>query len=192
MFGGNIVNNKMKTGIKILDAMTTNPVTIEIGSSLQDCAKIMAEKHVGGIIITDEGVLTGILTERDIVRKVVAEGKDALNMKVGDIMETKLHKISPAKDVYDAIIKMSELNIKHLPVVDENKFVGLITIKDVLKIQPQLFDFIVSKFELKEETKKPVFGGDSKDGVCELCGRFTTEISSVGGSRVCEDCKKFV
>jgi signal-transduction protein with cAMP-binding, CBS, and nucleotidyltransferase domain len=152
----------------------------------------MAEKHVGGIIVVEGGVLAGILTEQDIVRKVVAQGNDALKMKVEDIMETKLHKISPAQDVYDAIIKMGEVNIRHLPVVDEDEFMGLITMKDVLKIEPQLFDFIVSKFELKEETKKPVFGGDSKDGVCELCGKFTTEILSVGNSRVCEDCKSFV
>ncbi len=190
MFGGNIL--KMKTNIKVLDAMTTNPVTIEMGSSLQDCAKIMAEKHIGGIIVVKEGVLAGILTEQDIVRKVVAQGNDALKMKVEDIMETKLHKISPAKDVYDAIIKMGEVNIRHLPVVDGDEFFGLITMKDVLKIEPQLFDFIVSKFELKEETKKPIFGGNSKDGVCELCGRFTTEILNIGSSKVCESCKEFV
>ena len=179
----------MKTGIKILDAMTTNPVTIEVNSSLQDCAKLMAKRHIGGMIVTDKEELAGILTEQDMVRKVIAKGKDTSKIKVKDIMENVLYRVSPGKDVYEAIALMNEKNVRHLPVVDSGNFVGLLTIKDILKIEPQLFDFVVAKFELKEEGKKPIFHGTGEDGICELCGRFTSKILSIGGSRTCVECK---
>jgi hypothetical protein len=84
---------------------------------------------------------------------------------------------------------MSDYNIRHLPVIEKGKFVGFLTIKDVLKIQPQLFELIVEKFELREEARKPVLAGDD-DGVCEICGNYCSDLEDVDGQRVCRQCKE--
>lgn len=146
----------MKTGYKVIDAMTTKPVSIDQATSLLDCARTMDENHVGAVVVKDDNTSLGIITEQDIVRKVVAKGINPLVEKAKDYMEKNLVTISPDKDIYDALISMRDNNIRHLPVVEDNKMVGLLTIKDILKIEPQLFELIVEKFELKEEARKPI------------------------------------
>ena len=64
----------MRTGYKVLDAMTTKPVIVKPGVSLKDCAKIMEKEHVGSVVVKDNGSVLGIISEQDIVRKVVAKG----------------------------------------------------------------------------------------------------------------------
>lgn len=145
----------MKTGYKVMDAMTTKPVSINQDITLLDCARTMDEKHVGAVVVKDNEQSVGIVTEQDIVRKVVAKGINPLTEKAIDYMEKDLVTVSPDKDIYDALILMRDNNIRHLPVVEDNKMVGLLTIKDILKIEPQLFDIIVEKFELREESRKP-------------------------------------
>ena len=139
-----------------MDAMTTKPVSVDQGTTLLDCARTMDEKHVGAVVIKDNEHSVGIVTEQDIVRKVVAKGINPLTEKAIDYMETNLVTVNPDKDIYDALILMRDNNIRHLPVVEDTKMIGLLTIKDILKIEPQLFELIVEKFELKEEARKPI------------------------------------
>ena len=68
-----------------------------------------------------------------------------------------LFTIEGESDIYDALVIMRDENIRHLPVVNKGEMVGLLTLKDILKIQPALFELIVEKFELREEENKPVF-----------------------------------
>lgn len=179
----------MKTGYKILDAMTTKPVTVLPGTNLQECSKIMEKEHVGTLIIKDNGNLLGVITEQDIVRKLVAKGINPVDKKVDEYMETKLETIGPGVDIYEALVKMKELNIRHLPVVDSGEMVGLLTLKDILKIEPQLFDLLVENFILREETRKPI-SNVSKEGICQGCGAFTEELRGVGNALLCSVCAK--
>ena len=177
----------MKSGYKVADAMTINPISIGISTTLLECSRIMSEKHVGAVVIKDNSHSLGILTEQDIVRKAVAEGA-SVNEKVKDFMETKLITISPAADIYDALIKMRDNNIRHLPVVENGKLVGLLTIKDILKIEPDLFDLIVEKFELREENRKPINRIIPTEGICQECGEYSEDVKEVDGTVVCENC----
>ncbi len=178
----------MKTGYKVVDAMTINPISVNAGITLLECAKIMSEKHVGTVVVKDWNSL-GILTEQDIVRKVVANGIN-INEKVRDFMETKLITISPDADIYDAIIKMRNSNIRHLPVIEGNNMVGLLTIKDILKIEPQLFDLIVEKFELREESRKPINRVIPTEGICQECGQYSEKVKEIDGTVLCDNCSK--
>jgi len=111
----------MKSGYKVADAMTINPISVNADMTLLECAKIMSEKHVGAVVVKSWNSL-GILTEQDIVRKVVANGIN-LNEKVNGFMETRLITIPPDMDIYDALVKMRDNNIRHLPVVENNEMV---------------------------------------------------------------------
>ncbi|MBI2660295.1 CBS domain-containing protein, partial [Candidatus Woesearchaeota archaeon] len=79
-------------------------------------------------------------------------------------------------------------NIRHLPVVDKGKMVGLLTIKDILKIEPSLFELLVEKFELREETRKPIDRIISREAICQGCGAYAEDIKKVKGSLLCERC----
>jgi CBS domain-containing protein len=146
----------MKTGYKIGDAMTFKPVFVDPNTTLIECSKLMSEKHVGSLIIKSNGKPQGIITEQDIVRKVVAKGKDFTQTTASDIMETKLYTVHPEDDIYDALMIMNDFNVRHLPVIHKENLVGFLTIKDILKIEPTLFDLVVSNFEIREEYRKPI------------------------------------
>lgn len=180
----------METGYKVCDAMTEKPVTIGPNATLKQCAELMAKKHVGGVLVEEDGKLVGILTDKDIVRKAVAKGIPPGKKKAKDIMETKLITISPEKDIFEAITKMRDMDVRHLPVMDKGKFLGLITMKDILKIEPDLFDLMVEKFELKEEERKPVYRVSEKEGVCELCGEYSEELTYEDEAQLCPNCKE--
>ena len=180
----------MKTGYKVYDCMTTKPISVSPDASLQECSKVMAKNHVGALVIKDGNKSIGLITEQDIVRKVIAKGINPLTKKVRDFMEKKLKTISPNSDIYDALIIMRDSNIRHLPVVDGGKMVGLLTLKDVLKIEPSLFDLVVEKFELRESKRKPVDRVIQNEAICQGCGAYSEDIRNVKDMLLCERCAK--
>ena len=182
----------MKTGYKVCDAMTQAPIVVHPEDTLKACANIMKNNHVGAVIVKDQGKLLGILTEQDIVRKAVAQGEDPEKSKVREVMEKGLRTIGPEEDIFDALMKMRDLNIRHLPVVDNSKMIGLLTLKDVLKIQPQLFELLVEKIEVREAERKPLASAKENEGICQLCGEYAEELTEIRGSMVCEKCKRDV
>ena len=147
----------MRTGVRVADAMTKSPVKISPDISVAECAKEMVDRGVGGLIVQEGETSLGIVTEKDVVDKVVAQKRDIEITKVRDIMSTKLIGISPEKDLYDAVVLMRDDNIRRLPVMHDGKVVGLLTEKDVLKIEPQLIDYIIEKLRVREEEEKAAF-----------------------------------
>ena len=143
----------MKTGVKVCDAMTKEPILVKANETLVNCAKQMKEHRISALLVKDEGEL-GILTDKDIVRKLVAENKNPIELKARDVMTTVLQTVSPAHDIFEALTKMGSHDVNHMPVVDQGNLIGLLTVKDILKIEPQLFDILVDKFEIREEESK--------------------------------------
>ena len=171
--------------------MTEKPIYMRFDDSLQSCAQKMAQNHVGAIIVKDKSDMKGLITEQDIVRKVIAQGMNPLEKKVGDFMESKLVTVKPDTDIFDALVKMRDMNIRHLPVVDGKKLIGLLTLKDILKIEPQLFELLVEKFELREEERKPLHRQSEEEGICQACGEYTEALKSKDGVLVCSACFKY-
>jgi signal-transduction protein with cAMP-binding, CBS, and nucleotidyltransferase domain len=179
----------MRTGVKIADAMTSKPITVAPDKTIEECANVMMKNHVGSLIIEKAGKLSGIITEQDIVRKVVARKLDPKKTKVSDVMITDMITMEPSADIYEALVVMRDNNIRHLPVVYKGKMVGYLTIKDILKIQPQLFEIIVEKFEIRESQNKPL-GSAMGDEVCEVCGLPSDKLYEVEGEMRCKQCRK--
>jgi len=146
----------METGYKISDIMINNPIKIKQGETAQASAKVMKQHNVGSLLVMEKDELVGIITERDLVTKIVCNGKDAKLLKVKDIMTVAKDMITadPGMDIYSAMMLMKENEVRRLPVMSKGKLVGLVTAKDILKIQPELFDLVVESYELKEEERK--------------------------------------
>ena len=178
----------MRTGVKVIDAMTRTPISIAPDKSIEECAKLMLKKSVGGLMVVDSGKIKGIITEKDLVERLVAKNLNPKTTKVFEIMSKRIIGIKPDLDIYDALIEMRDNDVRRLPVIHDNKLVGLLTEKDVLKIQPNLFDLIVEKMEVAEETGKPIFNKTLKLGKCEECG-YEARLFDVNGRRLCNICK---
>ena len=146
----------MKTGIKVCDAMTKRPVTVSSDTSIKKCAEIMEKEKVGSLIIKDNSHLLGIIKERDIVRSVVLENHDANKEVVSNYMVKRVITITPDVDIYEALIVMRDEDVRMLPVMDGKKIIGLLTVKDILKIEPTLIELLADKLVLREEENKPI------------------------------------
>jgi len=137
--------------------MTQEPIVVGPTDSVVDCAKNMKEHKVGALLVKEGEKVVGICTEQDLVYKLVAENKHPEKILVKDVMCNAVRTISADMDIFEAIMKMRNLNVRRLPVVGESgELVGLLTSKDVLKIEPQLFDMLVDKIDVREEERKPV------------------------------------
>jgi CBS domain-containing protein len=144
----------MQTGYKVMDIMTNKPVTASRDMSLKDAAALLASEDVNSVLIVENSQPVGILTDEDIVRKCVALGLDSKKLKVKDIASVDMITIAPDKDVYEALTLMREHNIRQLPVVENKTLTGFLTVKDILKIQPDLIDLWMENYEIREESRK--------------------------------------
>jgi hypothetical protein len=115
------------------DFMITTPATVSSDSTIQTAAQMMQEKNVSSLLILEDDTLQGILTDRDLRRKVVAVNLD-VTLPVADIMTTNPRVATSDTRAFEAMIVMSELGIHHLPVVDEGKLTGIVSSPDIMRL----------------------------------------------------------
>ena len=115
----------------VKDVMTDSLETVEPSDSAADAAKKMASADAGAIVVVDGDELKGILTDRDIVVKAVAEGKDPSDVKVEEICSSDTTTVEPDADIDQAIELMRDNKVRRLPVVDDDKPVGIVSIGDL-------------------------------------------------------------
>lgn len=143
----------MKIGVKVGEIMTRGYVNIDRNVNVIDCSRKMVKNKVGSVIVEKEKKLLGILTEKDIIF-ALSKRKDLKKTNVGQIMKRRVVTIKPDKDIYDALILMKRKKIRRLPVMNKGKIIGLITMSDILKLQPTLFDIARDYFKISEERQK--------------------------------------
>jgi CBS domain-containing protein len=118
---------------QIRDLMTSNPATCESSASVVEAAKHMAQRDVGPIPVVEGDRLVGIVTDRDIVVRVVAEGRDPSSTTVGEIASKRLETVAPDEDLDSALRKMASAQVRRLPVVEEGHLVGIVAQADVAR-----------------------------------------------------------
>lgn len=117
----------------VKNVMAKPVITIDQGSSAQEAAKIMSEKGIGCIVVTDRGKPVGITTERDILQRVVAKGFHASHVKMKDIMSEPLININGNMSIINAIRIMERNKVRRLLVMEGEKLVGIVTQRDLLR-----------------------------------------------------------
>ncbi len=113
--------------------MTTDVPVTTLNTPVSDAARLMRATDRDSLIVFDLGRATGIVTERDIIRKVTAEARDPMRMHVADIVSSPLISIHPDKSAKDAAVLMVQNKIRHLPVVKEGRLLGMFTLQDFAK-----------------------------------------------------------
>jgi CBS domain-containing protein len=111
--------------------MTTNPRTVNVDDTVKDAAVVMRDSDIGDVIVIEDGQVSGILTDRDIAVRAVAEGRDADSTPVSDICTSGIEAMEPDASVDDALRKMRDEDIRRLPVVKNGRPVGIISLGDL-------------------------------------------------------------
>ena len=115
----------------IRDAMTEDPRSIGASASVVEAARLMREEHIGSLPVTDDEQLVGMVTDRDITTRVVAESADPKTTSVGDVYSRDLISVEPDKDLDDALRLMARHQVRRLPVVEKGRLVGIVAQADI-------------------------------------------------------------
>ena len=116
----------------VQDVMTRDPITIDSGAPIVEAAQKMREADVGPIIVMNDGEFYGIVTDRDITVRGVAEGKDPKTATVGEICSREVATVSPRDKVTMVIDLMEKIAVRRLPVVEDHKPVGIVSLGDLV------------------------------------------------------------
>lgn len=128
--------------LKVEDVMVRDVVTIDENSTVREAADVMNKFEIGCLIAVKKGKAVGIITERDLLKRVVAEARDVNKTKVKAVMSSPLVVVEPGMDLEEAVKLMFQMKIKKLPVVEEKRLVGLVSLTDIARFQPQMIKIL--------------------------------------------------
>ena len=137
----------MKTLMNIVSAKGTDVFSVSPAAPVVDAVKMMDERKVGALLVMEGGHLVGIVSERDVARKVILGGKDARSTSVLEIMTARPVCGRPDLKVNEAMAIMTDKRIRHLPVADGNRVVGVVSIGDLVKETIEEQKFLIEQLE---------------------------------------------
>lgn len=151
-------NDEEKTAylpLKIQDVMIREVITLDENATAKEAAEIMNKFEIGSLIIVSGGKAVGILTERDLLKRVIAGARDANKTKTKEIMSTPLVAVEPNADLEEAVKQMFQMKIKKLPVIDGNRLVGLVSLTDIARFHPQMMR-LLKQLTLRQATPRSI------------------------------------
>ena len=137
----------MKTVAELLRIKPARVVSVVPTQSVLEAIKVLAAEDIGAAIVMDEGRLAGILSERDYTRKVILKGRASDATRVEEIMTPNVIVVTPRTRTRECMQLMSEKNIRHLPVVEEGRVVGMVSIRDIVSDIIADQDFTIEQLE---------------------------------------------
>lgn len=143
-----------KVTLKTGNVMIRKVITVDEQATVRKAANIMNELDIGCVIATRKGKPIGIVTERDLLKRIISKGKNAEKTAVKEIMSTPLVAISPDADLEEAARQMFEKKIKKLAVADQNGLVGLISLTDIARMQPMIK--VLQRLSATQHTSKSI------------------------------------
>jgi len=135
-------HGESKFTLKVEDVMVREVITIDENATVKEAAEIMNKFEIGCLIAVRKGKAVGIITERDLLKRVVAEAKDVNKTRVKDIMSSPLVVVEPTLELEEAVKLMFQMKIKKLPVVEGKRLVGLVSLTDIARFQPQMIKIL--------------------------------------------------
>ena len=123
----------MITVENILQTKGRGVISIAPDVTVYEALKIMADKNVGALVVLDGNTVAGIISERDYARKVILHGRSSKELKVREIMTSKVYYVHPEQSVQDCMAQMTDKRVRHLPVLEGEQLTGVISIGDVVK-----------------------------------------------------------
>jgi len=180
----------LRTRMLVKDFMSSPVITVDLDETVDRVAQFMEVHKLGCIIVTDkDGRPIGIITERDLVTRVLAKNLLPSKLVAKEVMTTPLVTISPDETLSNAARQMSRLNVRRLGVVYKGNLVGVISSKDILAITPELIETIQEKARIESGSIEETVESSPMAGHCDRCGQWSSRLKEVEGEYLCEDCR---
>ncbi|MEM0120274.1 MAG: CBS domain-containing protein [Thermoprotei archaeon] len=173
--------------VRVSEVMETDLATTTPKSIVMEVARTMAEKNVGTVIVVDKNRPVGIVTERDLVTRVMAKGRDPITTYVGDIMSRPLIWVRPTENVVTAIKVMNTKQIRHLAVLEGARLVGVVTDRGILLNTPQLLELAEELLRVYS-TERGGVRVETVSGYCESCNNWSDKLVETEDGYICEKC----
>jgi signal-transduction protein with cAMP-binding, CBS, and nucleotidyltransferase domain len=173
--------------------MSSPVITIRESAPVNEVAELMSKNDLGCIIVTSkDGKPVGIITERDLVERVLAKNTKPDALKAEEAMTAPLITIEAGVTITEAARRMSRLNIRRLGVMYKGQLVGLVSSKDILAVMPELLETIQERALIEGENRAQEEVPEEEKplaGYCDHCGVWSDNLKELNGEFLCEDCR---
>ena len=179
----------METRLAVRDVMTRTVVTATPDMSAAEAGKKMVENRVGNILIVEKGRPVGIVTESDMVAKVISKNVKPGSIKLEQLMSQPLITTKSSDDINDAVLMMAQKKIRRLPVIDDGALVGIITDADVIQASSEINQILDNLIQMNRETVLDRRDVTVTQGECEGCEEFSEDLRQEEGRLKCPRCR---
>jgi CBS domain-containing protein len=180
----------LRTKMLVKDVMSSPVITVTEDEAVDKVAQFMDMQELGCIVVTDkDGRPLGIITERDLVTRVLGKNKLPSKLKAKDVMTSPLITINPDETLSNAARQMSRLNVRRLGVIYKGDLVGILSSKDILAVTPELLETIQEKARIESENLEETVESSLMAGYCDRCGQWSNRLKELQGEFLCEDCR---
>lgn len=183
-----MLGSRFEPGVLVRDVMTSQVISVSEGESIERVAKLMDQHNISSVIITNEkGRPVGIITEKDIIKRVAAKNLLPSKIHAKETMSAPLITVSPREKISGAARKMSKLGVRRLVVMDKGDLIGIVTSKDIVGITPELISVITERVAISEgalvRERTPLAG------YCDNCGQWSDSLKESNGKFLCYECR---
>lgn len=174
--------------ILVKDIMSKPVITIEETKNAKDAGALMKRTRKGCLVITKNKKPVGILSDSDLIKRVIAANLKASQVKLSKIMSKPLVTVKSEDDILVAARKMRKTNIHRLPVVDKGKVVGLVSLSDIARASPEMIDLLEFRLKMREEPF--AIKEEFTSGICDSCGNYNEDLRNLNDQWLCESCRE--
>jgi signal-transduction protein with cAMP-binding, CBS, and nucleotidyltransferase domain len=169
--------------------MSENPVSVDSEENVMQVTRLMDTKRISSVLVKRQGELVGIITDRDIITRVLSKGLDATNVRASQVMSSPLITIGEDASVEEAAKKMAERRIRRLVVEHAHQKVGIIAESDMIRVDSELHFLIRERTKLEARMTPNEPQVITLAGFCEECGNYSARLRKVDGQWLDEDCR---
>jgi len=180
----------LRTKMLVKDVMSSPVVTMNENEASNKAAVVMDKSDLGSIIVTNKaGNSIGIITERDLVSRVLAKNLKPDTVKAKEIMTTPLVTIEPDATITEAARRMNRLDIRRLGVIYKGNLVGIISSKDILGVMPELIETIQERSRIEDANRTEETEEVPLSGYCDRCNTYSESLKERNGQNICDECR---
>ncbi|RLG54684.1 MAG: CBS domain-containing protein [Thermoproteota archaeon] len=173
----------------VYEVMSSPVITISKRATAADAAKLLKKHKIGSLVVVDEEGVVGIITERDLVERVVAEDRKPSEVAVEEVMTRRPVTISSKQTLIEAMELMRKHGIKRLVVLsDSGELAGIVTQTDIMRVTPSMISRLMMMVKELEEEEAVVPERVYVSGECARCGIYSDRLTLVNGVYLCEEC----
>lgn len=174
--------------VYVKDIMIKSVITIDENKTVKQAGELMKKTRRGCLIVTKKDKAVGILSDSDVMKRVVARNLLPSKIKVKEVMSKPLVTIQPNEEILDAVRKMKRSNIHRLPVISNGRLIGIISLSDIAKTSPEMLDLL--EYRMKMRSFQPEIREKFTSGICDSCGNYSDDLKYKDNQWLCETCRE--